>query len=171
MYSGAQKFKVAEYARHHGVRAAERHFSVHHTNVLRWMKTHLDKVPMKPGKRKQRKNAKGQGRKVSYPPEIVIEWILTNRETSYIPVSYGMIRLKALSLIRPVLPVFKASEGWCRKFLCRTNLVYRAAISMAQTLPADLERKISEFRQQVFLTRQNGDFAYSVVGNMDETRF
>ena len=35
MYSVGQKKAVAEYARFHGIRAASRHFGVHHKNVSR----------------------------------------------------------------------------------------------------------------------------------------
>ena len=39
MYTHAQKVKVAEYARHHGVRATAKHYGTHHKNVQRWLKT------------------------------------------------------------------------------------------------------------------------------------
>ena len=45
----------------------------------------------------------------------------------------------------------------------------RAKTSIAQELPKDLENKISEFRRQVKYVRENGDFPYQVIGNMDET--
>ena len=80
-----------------------------------------------------------------------------------------MIRLKALSLIKPSLPNFKASDGWLRKFLSRNNLVLRAKTSMAQMLPCDLEEKIDHFRQNVRYIRESGDFPYNLIANMDET--
>ena len=144
VYSHTEKFKVAEYARQNGVRVAARHFSVHHKNVQRWLISEIEKVPMKSGRMKPRMNMKGQGRKISYPPSLegeLVAWVLSKQ--SYIPVSNRMIKLKALSLIRPVLPAFKASDGWCRKFLARNNLVSRAATSTAQALPADLEDNLA----------------------------
>ena len=80
-----------------------------------------------------------------------------------------MIRLKVLSLIKPVLPGFKASDGWLSKFLARNNLVLRAKTSIAQTLPCDLENKVQPFRQRVNYIRQNSDFPYELIANMDET--
>ena len=51
----------------------------------------------------------------------------------------------------------------------RHNLVLRAKTSMAQELPKDLEAKISEFRRQVRYIRENGDFPFELIANMDET--
>ena len=42
-YSLAQKKKVALYARHHGGRAAAKHFKIHHKNVQRWLKMNYTK--------------------------------------------------------------------------------------------------------------------------------
>ncbi len=52
--------------------------------------------------------------------------------------------------------------------MCRHNLVLRAKTSMAQELPKDLEGRITEFRRQVKRVRENGDFSYELIGNMDE---
>ena len=79
----------------------------------------------------------------------VVKWILEKHEECQIPVSTMMIRLKASSLVKPIMPDFKASEGWVRKFLARNNLVLRARTSIAQTLPSDLEEKVARFHQNV----------------------
>ena len=170
LYSHAQKAKVAKYARFHGVRAASRHFGIHHNNAQRWLSEDLDTV--KVTKRSKRKNKKGQGRKITYPQHIedeLMKWILEKREIQNVSVSTGAIRMKALSLIKPIIPSFKASEGWARGFLQRNNLVLRAKTSIAQMLPADLEEKIARFRQDVCYIRINGDFDYDLIANMDET--
>ena len=80
-----------------------------------------------------------------------------------------MIQLKGLSLIKPSAPELKASDGWLRKFLSRNNLVLRAKTSMVQVLPCDLEDKIAQFCQNVYYVRENGDFPYDLIANMDET--
>ena len=80
-----------------------------------------------------------------------------------------MIRLKGLSLIKPSAPDFKASDGWLRRFLSRNNLVLRAKTSMAQILPCDLEDKFAQFRQNVQYIRENEDFPYDLIANLDET--
>ncbi len=169
-YSSAQKKKVAQYARFHGGRAASRHYKIHHKNVQRWLKSELDVI--KTRCRAKRCNKKGQGRKLSYPPEIdlkLLQWVLEQREEKQMPVSSHAIKLKALSLIKAVLPNFKASDGWVKGFMRRHNLVLRAKTSIAQQLPKDLESKISEFRRQVNHVRQSGNFPYELIGNMDET--
>ena len=170
MYSSSQKARVTEYSRFHGARAAARHFNIHHRCTQRWLKEELDKKKLK--KKPVRKFKKGQGRKVSYSMDIeeeLVAWILKKREESNLAVSTKMIRVKALSLIKPLLPNFKASDGWLRKFLVRNNLVLRAKTSLAQSLPIDLENKITEFRRNLLNIRENGDFSYDNIGNMDET--
>ena len=117
---------------------------------------------------------KSQGRKLSYSQELeeqLLKWILEKREECNVAVFTEMIRLKGLSLIKPSAhaPEFKASDGWLRKFLFRNNLVLRAKTSMAQVLPCDLEDKISHFHQTIHYVRENGDFPYDLIANMDET--
>ena len=127
---------MARYTRYHGARAAARHFRVHHKNYQRWLKEEVDKK--KPRDMPSHGHRKGQGRKVSYPKEIeeeLVKWILEKHEQSHVAVSTRMIRLKAMSLVKPTLPNFKASEGWVRKFLVRNDLVLQARTSIAQTLP------------------------------------
>lgn len=97
MYSMQQKEKVAEYARFHGIRAAARNFDIHHKNVSRWMKNQVTKLKNP----KQRKNRKGQGRKISYPQELeekLLAWILEKREMDCVAVSTHLIRMKAIYL-------------------------------------------------------------------------
>ena len=140
MYSAHQKKKVAEYARHHGTRAAARHFGVHRRNIGRWLKENLDAMKG----RKKRKNNKGQGRKLSYPVELdekLLQWVLEKRDLQ-LAVTKEMLKLHAKQIITPVSPNFKASDGWAQKFFRRHTLVLRAKTSLAQKLPRDLEEKI-----------------------------
>ena len=58
---------------------------------------------------------------------------------------------KALSLIKPILLNFKVSDGWVQGFRRCFNLVMRARTSIAQMLRADLESKLTNFRQEVKL--------------------
>lgn len=170
MYSSHQKAKVAHYARFHGARAAARKFKIHHRNAQHWLKEELDKKKLK--KKPLRKFRKGQGRKISYPIDIeeeLVAWILKKRDESNLAVSTNMIKIKALSLIKSTRPDFKASDGWLRKFLKRNDLVLRAKTSLAQSLPRDLENKIAEFRRNLLHIRENGDFQFDYIGNMDET--
>ena len=55
MYSRGQKSRVANYARHHGIRKASRYYGIHHKNVQRWMKNQVAEI-------KNPVHKKGQGR-------------------------------------------------------------------------------------------------------------
>ena len=143
-YSAAQKQRMVEYARMHGIRPAARKFSVSRRNIHRWFKEekaeNFDSIKVSQA-RHTRKNKTGQGRKLSYPQDTddkILEWIIIQRE-NYLPVSRQMICDKALSLVKPHQPDFKASKGWLRRFLVRHNLLLRARTSVAQKLPKDLE--------------------------------
>ena len=168
IYSLGQKKKVADYARFHGVRAASRHFGVHHKNVSRWMKNRVEKIKNP----NERKNKKGQGRKVSYPQDIeekLVAWLLEKREENFVAISTRVIRLKAMSLIKPILPDFKASDGWVRRFMKRNSFVLRARTHISQKLPKDLEKKIEDFRAEVKQIYENSDYPLHYICNMDET--
>ena len=136
-YSAAQKQRMVEYARMHGIWPAARKFSVSHRNIHRWFKEekaeNFDSIKVSQA-RHTRKNKTGQGRKLSYPQDTddkILEWIIIQRE-NYLPVSRQMICDKALSLVKPYQPDFKASKGWLRRFLIRHNLSLRARTSAAQ---------------------------------------
>ncbi len=162
MYSQGQKSKVANYARHHGIRKASRHFGIHHRNVQRWVKSQVA-VLKNPGKRV---NKKGQGRKITYPPETeekLLTWTLEKRESQLIPVSTHLIRMKALSLIKESNPNFKASDGWVRKFMKRNNLILRVRTHISQNLPKDLESKIKTFLEEVAKIHDNSDYPYEYI--------
>lgn len=166
-YSHAQKRKIAGYARHHGLRPAERKFGVHRCNIKRWRDDLVDEVRG----RKGRFNRKGQGRKTSYPKDIdeaLVQWILELRDQQ-LPVSTDMLKQKALVLIKPGNPSFKASSGWCQKFYKRHSLVFRQKTSVAQKLPKDLEQQIDRFKSTVRDLRAKTDVPPEVLGNMDET--
>ena len=91
MYSRKQKSAVALYARHHGIRAATRHFGVHHKNVQRWRNEQVSKIKKNPHKRA---NKKGQGRKFSYPQDIedkIVSWILEKRDVDCVAISTQLV--------------------------------------------------------------------------------
>lgn len=168
MYSPAQKKAVATYARFNGVRKAARKYRVHHRNVQRWLKEEMQVIKNP----KKRRNQPGQGKKITYPQEVedqLLKWILEKREKSYLPVSRGMIRLKARTLIQQHNPQFTASEGWLQKFMRRHKLVLRCRTTLSQTLPCDLETKITAFHDRVRHVRENSDFPFELIANMDET--
>ena len=167
MYSAAQKRKVADYARMHGVRPTAVHFGIARKNIQRWLRERVDEVK---GKERKRKNRKGQVRKLTYPKELdddILKWFLEKRDLQ-LAVSTEMLKQHAKMVVIPVKPTFKASDGWVQKFMQRHNLVLRARTSMAQKLPADLESRIAAFRQQLQSIRMRTDVDYNMLGNMDE---
>ena len=72
-------------------------------------------------------------------------------------------------MIKSVRPNFKASDGWVRKFMKRNDLVLRARTHISQTLPKELEHKITAFHREVASIFEHSDFALDYVCNMDET--
>ena len=167
LYSDKQKRKIVTYARFHGKRKAACHFNVHRWNIQRWFKEEMSVLKS----RGQRRHKKGQGRKLSYPPEKeeeLLQWLLEQRDGG-VPISTKMLQKKALSIVKPYNPAFKASEGWVSKFKKRTNLVLRAGTNFAQRLPKDLENKISTFRSELKEIRQQCNYFPDVICNMDET--
>ena len=116
-YSHSQKVKVADYARLHGLRPAERKFGVHRRNIDRWKKIRVSEF--KKGKLRKTFNRKGQGRKLSYPYDVddeLVQWELEMRDLQ-LAVSSEMIKNKAKVVITPHVSTFKASNGWLEKFL------------------------------------------------------
>lgn len=87
----------------------------------------------------------------------------------HLALSTQMLRDKALALIKPHNPNFKASEGWACKFIHRHNLALRARTSVAQKLPGDQEDKVASFHEEVKIKRQKHGFPNDLIGNMDET--
>ncbi len=115
MYSDEQIRKVAEYARHNGIRPTARKFGVSRS-VGRWKRGLINK--MKTGDKQASFRKPGQGRKLSYPKEFdeqLVQWLLELRDAQ-IAMSSDMLKKKGRVLITPVVPSFKASNGWCQKF-------------------------------------------------------
>ena len=62
---------------------------------------------------------------------ILFQFGIRKREVENILVSTQALKLKALRLIKPVVPKFKASHGWDRGFLRCNNLLLRTKTSIA----------------------------------------
>ena len=108
--------KVADYARHHGLRPAERKFGIHRRSIGRWLEVRLDEV--KERKRRKKSNRPVQGRKLTYPEVIddkLLQWLLEARDLQ-VAISSEMLKQNAKLLICPVQPDFKCSNGWVEKF-------------------------------------------------------
>ena len=89
-------------------------------------------------------------------------------------VTRNSIRVKALQLAKEAKygidrAAFKASSGWCNRFMSRHNLVIRQRTHIAQKLPADVDDKVMSFHQFVIRHHKQFDFELGEIGNMDET--
>ena len=64
---------------------------------------------------------------------------------------------------------FKASEGWCTRFMKRHEYTLRAPTKVAQLLPQFWADKITEFQRFIIRHRRRNDYRLKCIGNMDET--
>ena len=136
-------------------------------------------LELQPKDRKISQNRKGKhvqkgahsGRLLSYNEDIedqLLQWILEARDQQ-LPIQRKAIQRTALALIQPQKSQFRASEGWLQKFLNRHSLSLRRTTSIQQKLPADLERKLERFMQDVKALRECYKFPDHLIINMDET--
>ena len=109
---------MVEYARHNGVRAAARQFSIARKNILCWLKELKDKnSPFELAKPSKRRRIYIGGRhkassKLTYPREVdekLLEWLLSMRE-QHLCVSKQMLCDKAKIAITKDNPSFQASQ-------------------------------------------------------------
>ena len=66
-------------------------------------------------------------------------------------------------------PNFKASAGWCTRFMDRSSLTLRQKMHIALKLPKDIDEKVHNFFAFVIKERKRFDFALKNIINMDET--
>ena len=117
------------------------------------------------------KNKAGAGCPISYSDDLeenVAQWILEMRDMN-MPLQRKHVQWKALAIIQPHLPTFKASAGWLDKFLRRHLLALRRQTSIQQKLPAHLEGKLTTFLGNVRALRTQHEFDNKFIINMDET--
>ena len=100
----------------------------------------------------------------------ILTWVLERWEQQ-LPVTISLLGAYALLRVKEKFPdcQFNTSRGWATKFLRRHNLSLRMRTSVAQTLPADLELRISNFHCMLYSIRSNDDFELDLMGNMNET--
>jgi len=82
-------------------------------------------------------------------PELM-RWVLALREKGVV-VTRNMIQIKALTMVKATSSssTFKASKGWCSRFMTRQGLSLRTRTHIAQKLPSDVDVKVSNFQQYV----------------------
>ncbi|MEW8548669.1 MAG: hypothetical protein AB2693_34645 [Candidatus Thiodiazotropha sp.] len=163
-FSLKEKMEVVEYARLHGQRVAAREFKVPKSTVSDWTKIEFQK-----DSRTKKGHLHRPGRPVSYGTTTDVklaEWVLEQRDQQ-LPVSIDDICNQARVLVDS--ENFAASRNWADHFMKRHDLVLRAKTSVAQRLPADLEKKIEAFLQYVKQKREEDEFEDQFIINMDET--
>ena len=125
--------KIVQHAHKHSEYAASMHYKVTRSAFYGWK--NVDKTPAAAAKAKKRFPCskrgkhlkKGAGRHMTYSKEIdynLIAWALKQRDF-HLPVRRLELKLKAIALIYPHLPTFKASSGWIEKFMRRHSLPLR----------------------------------------------
>lgn len=165
-YDAKFKRQVILVAEKYGNRDAGRRFSVSEANVRRWRS-------QRGALFKCRSSLKGfRGPKEGRYPEmekVVADFVRESRANG-LPVTRRMIYCKAKeeSTTRGI-GNFKASEGWCRKFMRRHGFALRRRTSVCQKLPVHFEDKLLEFQRYIINLRKNRTYTFNNIGNADET--
>ena len=91
------------------------------------------------------------------------QWVLEMHDL-HLPVHNVQIKQKAIEMIKPSHPSFKASTGWLTRLKTRHSLVNWRQTSVQQKLTAQLEDKLRRFLEDFRALR-----IQSLIINMDET--
>lgn len=156
------KLKVVNFAEIHGNRAAEREHSVSEKLVRDWRKQKdtLEKLP------KKKRACRGKEAKFQELEQELVAWIVDQRSQGY---TVSMMQIQLQAIRQRSDSTFKASIGWCQKFMRRHGLTIRQRTKLAQKLPADLDDKVTSFHKFILKLRYQYAFELSQIGNMDET--
>ena len=167
-YDNAYKLRVIEFAESNNNCAAQREFGISEKLVRDWRQC-KDRIREGPKTQTQRiiRVSPYEGLEKD-----LFDWVSELRQNGY-RVTRNGIRIKALQLAKDskygITTEFKASIGWCSRFMNRFGLALRQRTRIAQKLPADVENKVLSFQQFVIRERKQFDFSIYQIGNMDET--
>lgn len=164
-YPAKFKLKVVEYAEKTNNCAAAREFNTTESNVRNWRKL-LTKLRQMP-----KNKCANRGKKNMWPQleDEVHKYVCETRQDGH-SVSRGKIRIFAMQEAKKMNIVnFKASAGWCTRFMKRHDLVLRQKTKIAQRLPAELAEKVSSFQRFIIKHRKKNEYRLACIGNMDET--
>jgi len=166
-YDAAFKLRVVLAAEESNNSTAGRKYDVSEKLIRDWRKA-KDALMALPKTKKARR-----GKKAANPAieTVLLAWIMSQRQDGY-AVTPLAVRVKALAVAKEEKLVhFKASFGWCRRFMRRHGLSLRARTKIAQKLPADIEHKVSSFHSYVIQQRRQLGVKLPIarIGNMDET--
>ncbi len=156
---------VVKYAEEHGKRAAARKFEVATSSVCLWcvQKNELEKMP--------RKKMARRGKAAAHPDieKELVNYILESRSAG-LAVATAVVRIKAKEIARQRgITDFKASPGWCFRFLRRHNISIRRRTHISQKLPSDYDDKLLSFQKFVIQTRKRLNPPLHLIGNADQT--
>ena len=147
---------------------AARRLGINDRNIRRWKQdvAAISEAPKSKCITKSRVGAK-------FPPidERVCTFIDEKRNNG-LGVSRSLIRLEGLRVARELgIPEteFKASPGWCTRFMKRNGYSIRARTKIAQKLPKEYADKITSFQRYVIRQRLRAQYPLNCIGNMDET--
>jgi len=168
-YDTAFKLTVIEYAESHNNCAAQRQFGITEKMVRDWRKKKTELIATKNSAKKIRHNPAH----FSELEDELCTWTTERRQEGCI-VTRLNIRMRALQMAKDdkyltTCENFKASQGWCSRFMKRKNLVLCQRTHIAQKLPADLDKKVESFHKFVINERKEYDYPLISIGNMDET--
>ena len=141
-YDVAFKLKVVEFAKSYSNRAAEREFGVTEKMVRDWRNQENKMLTIETQSLKKM-------RMVSSPyddlEEKLTEWVLDLRSNG-LRVTRMNIRHRALQIAKERgQSDFKASAGWCTRYMRRNNLFLRQKTHIAQKLPKHVDCKVDRF--------------------------
>lgn len=160
--------KVVAYAETHTNAAAEREYDINEKLIRDWRSKKVALATVKKTAKKIRHNPSP----VAKLEVDLNTWVLDLRSQGYV-VTRSAIRLQALTMAKKTdyeTPTdFKASAGWCTRFMKRYGLTLRQRTHIAQKLPADVEHKVANFHQFVLKERKSHNYPLIAIGNMDET--
>jgi len=111
--------------------------------------------------------------RLSYDKELDLEiadWIYCSMDLGYI-LTRESIRERAIELIKPTNPEFKASEGWLLHFLERHNFSFRKLNGKSAIQSSQFDDLATKLRNAVQDVIKKFNIKSSMVINMDETPY
>ena len=162
------KLKTVEIAEQIGNRAAGNQLGISECNVRRWRKEvkAISEAPKNKCCTKSRNGAK-------FPQiDTHVCTFIDQKRNDGLGVSRSLIRLEALRVARQLgisETEFKASPGWCTRFMNRNGYSIRTRTKIAQKLPKEFAEKITSFQRYIIRLRLRAEYALDCIGNMDET--
>lgn len=139
-YDSALKRKVIVYAEKHGNRAAGRTFGISEANIRRWRSDRHSIFSCKATTKCFTGPKKGRYPQVD---EAVLCFVSEMRAKG-LPVTRQAMRLKAGEIAKSLgidETKFKATRGWCDRFMRRAGLSLRCQTSFCSKLSADIKQK------------------------------